>query len=108
VLPLAFIVVGVGVGALAAWHRYRLETTTVAVPAAVAGPGARADGRHPDDDGLWLGGFIYNNPADKRVFVPKRLGLGLTVNWGTAGGKALYAIIVLLIVAAPLASLLSK
>jgi uncharacterized membrane protein len=33
-----------------------------------------------DDDRYWPGGFFYNNPDDPAVFVPKRYGLGWTVN----------------------------
>ena len=112
-LPVLFIVVGLGLGGLVSWHRYRLES---AGPAVVEGPpaaGSPADPdrrrtSHPDDESLWLAGFIYNNPDDKRVFVPKRTGLGLTVNWGTGGGKLFYGVVVLLVVAGPLASILSK
>lgn len=121
VVPVVFIVVGLGVGGLIAWHRYRLETTGETAGAAFGAadavgsqtaatdtPGPHPRAARPDDDRLWLGGFIYNNPKDTRVFVPKRMGLGLTINWGTTGGKLLYGLIVLLIIAAPLTSMLSK
>ena len=55
--------------------------------------GASAD-RHPnfagfrDDDRYWYGGgFLYNNPDDPALFVPKRFGLGWTVNFGRPLGK---------------------
>jgi uncharacterized membrane protein len=35
-----------------------------------------------DDDQYWSGGFFYNNPDDPAVFVPKRFGLGWTLNFG--------------------------
>jgi uncharacterized membrane protein len=53
---------------------------------------ARAD-RHltgavfRDDDRYWYGDFFYNNPDDPAVFVPKRYGLGWTVNFGNPVGK---------------------
>ena len=39
-----------------------------------------------DDDRYWYGPF-YNNPGDPAVFVPKRFGLGWTVNFGHPRGK---------------------
>lgn len=44
----------------------------------------------PDDDRHWVGGIVYNNPDDPRVLVPKRFGVGLTVNYARPGGKAFY------------------
>lgn len=38
------------------------------------------------DDRYWYG-FIYNNPDDPNMFVPKRYGLGWTVNFGHPWGK---------------------
>jgi uncharacterized membrane protein len=40
-----------------------------------------------DDDQYWYGDFFYNNPDDPDVFVPKRYGMGWTVNFGNARGK---------------------
>jgi len=40
-----------------------------------------------DDDRYWYGGLFYNNPDDPAVFVPKRYGLGWTVNFGNPVGK---------------------
>lgn len=39
-----------------------------------------------DDDQYWYG-FFYNNPDDPDLFVPKRYGLGWTVNFGHPLGK---------------------
>lgn len=41
----------------------------------------------PDEDKYW-GGFIYNNPKDKRFMVEKRVGIGNTVNFAHPAGKA--------------------
>jgi uncharacterized membrane protein len=49
-----------------------------------------------DDDRYWYGGFFYNNPDDPAVFVPKRFGLGWTVNFGHPRGK-LFLISILLL-----------
>jgi len=49
-----------------------------------------------DDDRYWYGGVFYNNPDDPAVFVPKRFGLGWTVNFGNPRGK-LFMIGILLL-----------
>jgi uncharacterized membrane protein len=40
-----------------------------------------------DDDRYWVGGVFYNNPEDPAMFVPKRFGLGWTVNFGNPWGR---------------------
>ncbi|MDQ8737585.1 DUF5808 domain-containing protein [Paenibacillus sp. LHD-38] len=40
-----------------------------------------------DDDGFWINGSTYYNPDDKSVMVPKRVGVGTTLNMATRGGK---------------------
>jgi uncharacterized membrane protein len=52
-----------------------------------AGPPAERDLADPgpwsrEDDRFWLGGLIYYNPGDPEPFIPKRFGLGWTVNFG--------------------------
>ena len=49
-----------------------------------------------DDDRYWYGGIFYNNPDDPDVFVPKRYGLGWTVNLGHPQGR-LFMIVTLLL-----------
>ncbi len=49
-----------------------------------------------DDDQYWYGGVFYNNPDDPAMFVPKRFGLGWTVNLGNPKGK-LFIILTLLL-----------
>lgn len=44
-------------------------------------------GSKEDDDESWKNGFTYHNPRDKRFMVPKRIGVGMTVNTGTPAGK---------------------
>ena len=43
-----------------------------------------------DDDRYWYGGFFYNNPDDPAMFVPKRYGLGWTVNFGNPKGRLFF------------------
>ncbi|TAM68333.1 MAG: DUF1648 domain-containing protein [Microbacteriaceae bacterium] len=54
----------------------------------------------PDDDRYWKGGLIYVNRNDPAVFVPKRFGVGWTVNLGSAGGFAIALLLVLVVVGA--------
>lgn len=35
-----------------------------------------------DDDALWLGGVLYYNREDSALLVPRRFGVGWTLNWG--------------------------
>lgn len=35
-----------------------------------------------DDDRLWKGGMLYFNPQDPAILVPKRFGIGWTLNFG--------------------------
>lgn len=43
-----------------------------------------------DDDRYWYGGFFYNNPDDPAMFVPKRYGMGWTVNFGNPRGRLIF------------------
>lgn len=51
-----------------------------------------------DDDRYWYGGFFYNNPDDPALLVPKRFGLGWTLNFGHPQAK-LFLIGVLVVMA---------
>jgi len=50
-----------------------------------------------DDDRYWIGGILYNNPNDRSLFVEKRMGIGMTMNIGTWGGKLIAVGVVLLL-----------
>ena len=50
-----------------------------------------------DEDDVWLLGSLYYNPADTRVMVAKRLGLGSTVNLATPVGKWTMAFLIAVI-----------
>ena len=58
-------------------------------------PAAPADGAatltHRDDDRHWRGGLIYVNPDDPALLVPRRNGLGLTINFGHPWGWVVLA-----------------
>lgn len=51
-----------------------------------------------DEDDVWLLGSLYYNPADTRVMVAKRLGLGSTINLATPIGKWTLAVLIVIIV----------
>ena len=51
-----------------------------------------------DDDEYWIGGMFYNNPADHRAMVEKRMGIGATINLGHPVGKAVGVLTALLLV----------
>jgi uncharacterized membrane protein len=56
-----------------------------------------------DDNRYCYGGFLYNNPDDPDLFVPKRFGLGWTINFGHPQAK--LALIGMLLVPLLMASL---
>ncbi len=63
--------------------------------------GATPSGLSPEAERLdpsnWYLGVFYYNPDDPNAFVPKRFGLGWTINFAHPGGKVVAAIIVVLI-----------
>ena len=64
------------------WHPQRSQTKTK----------TSADRPHNDvvfrdDDRYWNSGVFYNNPDDPALFVPKRFGLGWTMNFGHPQAK---------------------
>lgn len=71
------------------------------------GPDPQPDGDtglvHRDDDRLWHGGLVYANRQDHALFVPRRFGIGWTINVGNpragillAGIAGLIALVVVL------------
>jgi uncharacterized membrane protein len=42
---------------------------------------------------LWKWGIFYFNPDDPALFIPKRSGLGYTLNFGRRGSWALMALL---------------
>jgi uncharacterized membrane protein len=55
--------------------------------------GQFSDPLYSDDDRYWYG-FFYNNPDDPNPLVPKRYGLGWTINFGHPAGKLIAAVMV--------------
>lgn len=58
-----------------------------------------ADTGFREDDRYWYAGVFYHNPDDPALFVPKRFGLGWTLNFGHPRARLfLIAVLVLLVV----------
>jgi len=53
-------------------------------------------GERPSDD-AWTAGVFYSNPDDPALFVPKRFGVGYTLNFGNRWAWLALAVILLLI-----------
>ncbi|MEZ0164946.1 DUF5808 domain-containing protein [Kineococcus sp. LSe6-4] len=53
----------------------------------------------PDDDRHWRGGLLYVNREDPALLVPKRVGVGWTLNVGHPAGRVLTAVLLLLVLA---------
>ena len=52
---------------------------------------------HRDDDKYWRGGLFYINREDHALLVPRRFGLGWTLNFGNPRAAMLLAGVVALI-----------
>jgi uncharacterized membrane protein len=52
---------------------------------------------HRDDDQFWRGGLFYINREDHALLVPRRFGLGWTLNWGNPRAAMLLAGVIALI-----------
>nr|WP_276610782.1 DUF5808 domain-containing protein [Kineococcus siccus] len=61
--------------------------------------GAAARPQAPDDDRAWRGGLVYVDRDDPVLWVPKRNGIGWTLNLGHPAGVALAGVLLALVVA---------
>ena len=76
------------------WHPQHSPTKTSTFAAR-----QRTDAVFYDDDRYWYAGVFYNNPDDPALFVPKRFGLGWTLNFGHPQAKlVLIGILLLMLV----------
>jgi uncharacterized membrane protein len=71
--------------------------------ASVSAVGDADAAQSPDDDSHWKAGLFYVNPDDPAILVPKRLGIGWTINLGRpvgviAGVLTLLSVAVLIVV----------
>lgn len=67
---------------------------------ALAATFAESSVESPDDDDHWIAGIIYANRENSAAFVPKRLGMGWTVNFGRPIVVATTVVSVVLLLAA--------
>ncbi|WP_035799187.1 DUF1648 domain-containing protein [Kitasatospora mediocidica] len=68
----------------------------VPLPAALAAAEPPTASVHRDDDRHWRGGLVYVNRQDPALFVPKRFGVGWTVNFGNPKAVLLMAAVLVL------------
>jgi uncharacterized membrane protein len=84
------------------WHPQRSRTKT-----SIFADRGRSDAGFRDDDRYWSGGLFYNNPDDPAMFVPKRFGLGWTLNFGHPRARqfliTMLVLVLVLVVVPPLA-----
>ena len=84
-IPIGFVWVFVGVIALIGLLAYFIHLT--------------ARNRKPVPEGAWKGGVFYFNRQDPSLFVPKRFGIGYTINFANRWSWLVVAILVVLILA---------
>ncbi|GAB2741072.1 DUF1648 domain-containing protein [Kitasatospora kifunensis] len=104
-LPVALALAVVLVVALrSGQHGSRIPVAEPAEPADSADSAGTAPALvHRDDDRYWrLGGLFYLNRADSAAFVPKRFGVGWTINLGSPYGMLFVALTIALAVGLPL------
>lgn len=77
------------------WDVWVFVGATLAVVAWLVAVSLRADQNEGSDQDRthWRWGIIYINPDEPDVFVPKRVGTGVTINFGRALGWLLFALI---------------
>lgn len=79
------------------WHPQRSRTKT-----SISTDRGHTDAIFRDDERYWYGGVFYNNPDDPALFVPKRFGLGWTMNFGHPQSRLILIGIALLVLLPPL------
>ena len=83
-------------GTIPGWGFWAFVAAVVATTAWVIVASVRVTRESTDDREGWvLGGLIYANPDDPDVFVPKRAGVGVTINLGRPVGWLVLAAILL-------------
>ena len=73
-----------------------------------AGRAASSNGESPDDDACWRAGIFYVNPDDPSIWVPKRMGVGWTINFGRPAGVVIAVVTVLVIAGLVVVGLLQQ
>ncbi|WP_326569323.1 DUF5808 domain-containing protein [Amycolatopsis rhabdoformis] len=65
-------------------------------------PEPHRDATERDDDRFWKGGLLYVNRADHAVFVPKRFGIGWTLNFGHPLAVGGFVVLLAAVIVIPL------
>ncbi len=60
-----------------------------------------------DDDSLWKAGVLYYNKNDTRLMVPKRFGVGYTINFGRPAGLVIFILLISIPVAVVIVTFIS-
>ena len=94
--PMPFVLLGLVLAFLA---------VVVRLTAAAAVDAARAD---PGGEERWKWGLFYRNADDEALFVPKRVGVGYTLNFARPGAWILSAALLLFLVASMLLPVLLR
>ncbi|MFI5418255.1 MAG: DUF1648 domain-containing protein [Candidatus Lutacidiplasmatales archaeon] len=108
-LLLVPVLAGVGVIAAVSYRTGQLGSRVevrLHGPETPASPGAT--GRARDDDRLWVGGVLYYNPDDSSVLVPKRFGVGWTLNIASPWSWLIFAVLIALPIAPLLIHVVSR
>ena len=99
------VIVWVEVAALAVVVTWLVVGARRAQSQSAAAPATGAQSH--DDDADWKLGMFYYRPDDPSFLVPKRVGVGETINFGHPAGKISAVVILIMLVAAIVASALS-
>jgi len=66
----------------------------------------RVPGRHDTPEGCWKAGIFYVNPDDDSLFVPKRSGMGYTINFAHPWSWLVVVAVILITLAPVIVALL--
>jgi uncharacterized membrane protein len=74
-----------------------VETASAGTPGSATHPARAVRPDAPDDDRFWKAGFFYVNRRDPALMVPKRFGVGWTINLGHPAGIVIGVVLLLVI-----------
>ena len=98
VFPLVLLGVIVALVSVSRWRANRAHVATGETSENTQTPS------DPDDDRYWKAGLFYVNNKNPAFFVPKRFGIGTTLNFGHPGAIALMIGFLLLVILIPILS----
>jgi len=74
-----------------------VEAASAGTPGSATHPTRASRPDAPDDDRFWKAGFLYVNRQDPALLVPKRFGVGWTINLGHPAGIAIGVVLLVVI-----------